>query len=148
MSVESEFGQVADKRRVWPAILKGLKGKCPRCGDGNLFAKWLKVTPQCTGCKQELHHERAQDFPPYIVITIVGHIVVTALMIVEANVDLLLSTHLFIWIPLTIVLSLALLQPVKGGVVGMQWALRMFGFGDGYDEDRGGDYGNHHGARD
>ena len=112
----------------------GLRGRCPRCGEGKLFGKWLKVNSQCSVCEQELHHERAQDFPPYIVIMIVGHIVVTALMIVEARVDLSLQTHLLIWIPLTVVLSLLLMQPVKGGVVGMQWAVKMFGFDEGFEE--------------
>ena len=134
MTINSEYGRVADKRPVWPAIVKGLKNRCPRCGEGKLFGKWLKVNPQCSVCEQELYHERAQDFPPYIVIMIVGHIVVTALMIVEARFDLSLQTHLFIWIPLTIVLALLLMQPVKGGVVGMQWAVKMFGFGEGFEE--------------
>lgn len=134
MTINSEYGRVADKRPVWPAIVKGLKNRCPRCGEGKLFGKWLKVNPQCSVCEQGLYHERAQDFPPYIVIMIVGHIIVTALMIVEARFDLSLQTHLFIWIPLTIVLALLLMQPVKGGVVGMQWAVKMFGFGEGFEE--------------
>ncbi len=133
MSVESEFGREAD-RAVWPAILKGLKGHCPRCGKGKLFGKWLKVNSHCPECNEELFHERAQDFPPYIVITIVGHVVVTALMIVEANTQWSLALHLAVWIPLTVVLSLLLMQPIKGGVVGMQWALKMFGFGGGHEE--------------
>jgi len=32
------------------------------------------------------------------------------------------------YLPFTLVASLALLQPVKGTVVGLQWALRMHGF--------------------
>jgi len=76
-----------------------------------------------------LHHERAQDFPPYITITIVGHVIVTLLMIVEARTQWSLTTHLLVWIPLATVMTLGLMQPVKGGVVGMQWAVRMFGFG-------------------
>ncbi len=133
MSVESEFGREAD-RAVWPAILKGLKGHCPRCGKGKIFGKWLKINHQCSECNEELHHERAQDFPPYIVIMIVGHVVVTALMIAEANTDWTLTTHLLIWIPVTVVMSLLLMQPVKGAVVGMQWALKMFGFGGDNEE--------------
>jgi hypothetical protein len=34
-----------------------------------------------------------------------------------------------IWPALTVLLSLLLMQPVKGGVIGLQWALRMHGFG-------------------
>ena len=132
MTIEGEFGRERD-RAVWPAILKGLKGACPRCGKGMLFRKWLKVNPQCPECEQEFYHERAQDFPPYIVIMIVGHVVVTALMIAEANFDWSPTTHLVVWVPITVGLSLLLMQPVKGGVVGIQWALKMFGFGD--DDD-------------
>ena len=36
--------------------------------------------------------------------------------------------HLAIWTPITLILSLLLLQPVKGGTIGLQWALRMHGF--------------------
>lgn len=122
-------------RPVRDAIIKGVKCRCPNCGEGKMFNKWLKVTPNCSHCGEELYHERAQDFPPYITITIVGHIVVTLLLIVEANIELSMNTHLMIWIPLAFALSLLMMQPVKGGVVGMQWALRMFGFdGNGNHE--------------
>ena len=133
MSLELSTPQ-SEARSVRDAILKGVKCRCPNCGEGRLFDKWLKVTPTCSHCGEELHHKRAQDFPPYITISIVGHIVVTLLLIVEANYELSMNTHLMIWIPLAFILSLAIMQPVKGGVVGLQWALRMFGF-DGNSND-------------
>lgn len=126
----TEFGRLGPPPRpVFQSIRRGVMGNCPNCNEGRMFGKWLKVEHTCTVCDEELHHEKAQDFPPYITITIVGHIVLTLLMIVESNTDLSMITHLVIWIPLTIVLSIYLMQPVKGGVVGLQWALRMFGFG-------------------
>lgn len=127
MSLELTSQQL-EQRSVKDAIFKGLKCRCPRCGEGKLFDKWLKVSPQCSHCGEELYHERAQDFPPYITITIVGHIVVTLVLMVEANIELSMTTHMMIWIPLAFALSLAMMQPIKGGVVGMQWALKMFGF--------------------
>jgi uncharacterized protein (DUF983 family) len=45
------------------------------------------------------------------------------------------ALQLAVWLPLALVLSLALLQPVKGGIVGLQWALRMHGFGAAPDAD-------------
>ena len=99
-----------------------------------MFDRWLKVTATCDHCGEALHHERAQDFPPYITIFIVGHVVVTLLMLVEARVDWSMWTHVAVWVPLTTLMTLAMMQPVKGAVVGMQWALRMFGFG-GASED-------------
>ncbi|MEO1398720.1 MAG: DUF983 domain-containing protein, partial [Pseudomonadota bacterium] len=59
----------------------------------------------------------------------VGHIIVALLVVVEAMVDLSLTVHLLIWVPLALAMSLAMMQPLKGGVVGLQWALKMFGFG-------------------
>ena len=130
-SAETTVARIKD-RPTMPAILTGLKCRCPKCGNGRLFRKYLKVVPNCESCGEDLSHERADDLPPYITISIVGHIVVTLLMIVEAHYDLSMLTHLLIWVPLTIVMSFALMQPVKGAVVGLQWANRMFGFGSGY----------------
>ncbi len=127
-------GDILPKRSVWQAIKTGAKCRCPKCGDGKIFGKWLKVERKCNNCGEELYHEKAQDFPPYITIMIVGHIMVTLIMMVEGNVDWSLQTHLLIWLPLSLILTLAIMQPVKGAVVGMQWALRMFGF-DGLGND-------------
>ena len=115
-------------RDVAPAILDGLRSKCPSCHKGSMFGKWLKVQDECANCGEELHHHRADDFPPYLVIVIVSHIVITLVMVVEAQTDWSTWMHLALFGPLTIILSLVLLQPIKGGVVGLQWALGMHGF--------------------
>ncbi|MBW3098912.1 DUF983 domain-containing protein [Pseudohoeflea coraliihabitans] len=116
------------------AVKRGLLCRCPACGEGRLFRAYLKPVDTCSVCKEDMHHQRADDFPAYLSIFIVGHIVVAAYMAVEQAVSLAMWQHMAIWIPLTGVLSLALLQPLKGGVIGLQWALKMHGFG-GVDED-------------
>jgi len=93
-----------------------------------MYRRYLKVSDECPSCGEELHHHRADDAPPYFTIVIVGHIVVTAFLAVEAAYELSMTAHLALWVPLTVILSVALLQPVKGAVVGVQWALRMHGF--------------------
>ena len=65
----------------------------------------------------------------YIVITIVGHIIVGGLLLAEKLGDWPMWLHMVVWPALTLILSIALMQPVKGGVVGLQWAVRMHGFG-------------------
>lgn len=117
-------------RSVWAAMRNGFMCRCPRCGEGRLFGQFLKPAPACEVCGQEFHHHRADDLPAYLVIFIVGHIVVAGFMGAEQAVSLSMWTHLAIWIPITIILSIALLNPVKGSVVGLQWALRMHGFDD------------------
>ncbi|MEM1038291.1 MAG: DUF983 domain-containing protein [Pseudomonadota bacterium] len=132
-TITTDTQEPVEDRAKFRAMLRGFRNTCPKCGEGKLFGKWLKVEPVCKNCGEELHHERAHDLPPYLNIFIVGHIIVALLMVVEATVDLSLTAHLFIWVPLSLALSLALMQPLKGSVVGLQWALRMFGFGG--DED-------------
>ena len=122
-------------RSVKRSILKGIQCRCPKCGEGKLFNKWLKVTTSCNMCGEDLYHERAQDFPPYITIMIVGHVILTLVMLVEGNFEWSLNTHLLVWLPLSLIMALALMQPVKGGVVGMQWAIRMFGFDEEFEGD-------------
>jgi uncharacterized protein (DUF983 family) len=70
----------------------------------------------------------ADDLPAYLVIVIVGHIVVPTILWIETDYAPPVPLQLAIYLPLTLVLSLLLLQPVKGAVVGVQWALRMHGF--------------------
>jgi uncharacterized protein (DUF983 family) len=135
---EQVFGGEAQSLRpardVWTAMKRGFLGRCPRCGEGRLFRSFVKTVDRCEHCGEELFHHRADDFPAYLVVVIVGHIVVGSFLAVETLVDLPLGAQLAIWIPLTIVLAVALLRPVKGAVVGMQWALYMHGFGG--EEDR------------
>ena len=85
--------------------------------------------PPREACGEDLHHQRADDLPPYIVITIVGHIIVGGLLLAEKFGDWPMWLHMVVWPALTLILSIAMMQPVKGGVVGLQWAVRMHGFG-------------------
>ena len=64
-------------------LWNGLRGRCPNCGKGRMFRAFLKVADQCDVCGEELHHQRADDFPAYLVIIIVGHLVVPLILNVE-----------------------------------------------------------------
>ena len=121
-------GAAGNDRSLMQAMGRGFLGRCPHCGQGRLFGKFLKVAEECETCGEEYHHHRADDLPAYLVIFIVGHIVVGAFMGAEKMFELTTWQHLAIWAPVTLVMTIALLQPVKGAVVGLQWALRMHGF--------------------
>jgi len=108
----------------------GLRCRCPRCGEGKLFRAWLKVADNCSACGLDFTPHRADDLPAYLVIVIVGHIVVPTALWIETDFSPPVWLQLSIYLPMTLILSLLLLQPVKGTVVGLQWALRMHGFDD------------------
>lgn len=136
--MEPAGGVSADPSRgSWlRAMRRGAAGRCPACGRGPLFGGFLQVADACAACGHELHHHRADDLPPYLVILIVGHVVGTGILISETRYDTPLWLHLAVWPLLTVVLSLLLLQPVKGAVVGLQYGLRMHGFAEAEDRPR------------
>jgi uncharacterized protein (DUF983 family) len=118
----------AEKRDVWNALKRGFRGRCPRCGEGRLFRAFLKVNDRCASCGQDFTAQRADDLPAYLVIVIVGHVVMPFSLLIETNYSPPVALQLALYLPLTFLASLALIQPVKGAVVGVQWALRMHGF--------------------
>jgi len=93
-----------------------------------MFRAFLKVADRCEVCGEELFHHRADDFPAYIVILIVGHLLVPTALSVETNFAPPYWVHLVLWGPACLILTLGLLQPVKGAIVALQWSMGMHGF--------------------
>ena len=110
------------------AIGRAFKMKCPHCGTGDLFSRFLKIADHCPECSEEFHHHRADDFPAYLVIVVVGHIIVPAILAVEVAYAPPTWLQLVVWLPLTLIGSLGLLQPTKGAIVALQWQAGMHGF--------------------
>ncbi|ADZ70269.1 DUF983 domain-containing protein [Polymorphum gilvum] len=122
-------------RPVMQAVTRGMMCRCPACGEGRLFSGYLAVNPVCSTCGEELHHHRADDAPPYFTITIVGHIIIPAMLAVEFLYRPAIWIHMTLWLSLTLILALGFLRPVKGALIGLQWALYMHGFDPDSGED-------------
>lgn len=123
-------------RPLLRSLGRGAAARCPACGEGRLFDGFVTVSDHCDRCGLALHHHRADDAPPYFTMMIVGHVIVAALLYVEIRHAPPLWVHLALWLPLTILLSLALMRPVKGAIVALQWALGMHGFETETDRDQ------------
>jgi uncharacterized protein (DUF983 family) len=124
---EAAGAPAEEKRALWPALRRGLAGRCPSCGKGRMFRSYLKVHPHCESCGLDLAAFRSDDAPPYFTILIVGHIVLPAILMLERVVELPLWLLAAIWIPSTLALTLGLLPRVKGAVIAVQWATRSAG---------------------
>jgi uncharacterized protein (DUF983 family) len=128
ITLESHAVDAAEKRSWQQAMWRGFTCACPSCGKGHMFARFLKVADSCDVCGEELHHQRADDAPPYFTMFIVGHIVIPLVLVVEKLWAPALPVHFVLWTVVTLALTFALMPAVKGAVVGLQWALRMHGF--------------------
>jgi len=119
------------KPTPWPmpplsaALGRGLLGRCPACGQGPLFHGFLRVVTECRHCGAPLGLARADDAPPYFTILIVGHIVIPAMLIMQRMEDPPDWVLAAIFLPLTLVLAVGLLRPVKGATVGLMLRLNM-----------------------
>ncbi len=107
------------------AIGRGLLGRCPACGQSHLFNGFLRVVPECQACGAPLGLARADDAPPYFTILITGHIVVPLLVVVDRMQQPPIWVMSAIFVPLTLIVAVGLLRPVKGGTVGLMLKLNM-----------------------
>ena len=117
-----------EARPVARSLARGFLGRCPHCGKGRLFGRFLKPVANCAVCGEDFTHQRADDAPPYFTMILVGHLVVPIALATVLLTNLSTTTHLLIWLPTIGLLTVGLLQPVKGAVIALQWALRMHGF--------------------
>ena len=119
--------QTAD-RPLRPALGLALRGRCPACGEGRMFARFLKPSSSCGHCGQAWDVSRADDLPAYLVILILGHLLVPLMIEVNSALAIPLGVQAAFWPGLALILALLMIQPVKGAVIAFQWARRLDGF--------------------
>ncbi|WP_342363484.1 DUF983 domain-containing protein [Terrarubrum flagellatum] len=105
-------------------IAVGLAGKCPRCGQGKLFAGYLTLAPKCDACDLDYSFADSADGPAVFLMFIVGFIVVGGALWLEFTVEPAIWIHFTLWPTLAILLSAALLRPLKGVMICLQYSNR------------------------
>jgi uncharacterized protein (DUF983 family) len=116
--------EAVTQRTAGVGLMRGLKRRCPACGEGRLFRGYLKVEGTCPACGHDNAQYRADDGPAYFTILLVGHLVIAPLLCFS-----------FIWtappqivVPVVLgsvaVVTLVALPFVKGGFIGVQWATK------------------------
>jgi uncharacterized protein (DUF983 family) len=105
-------------------FVSGLFGRCPHCGEGRLFSGFLKVGPVCEGCHYDLSAVDSGDGPAVFVILIAGGLVCFSALFTEIALRPPIWLHLVLWLPLTVILCLVMLRPMKGLMVAAQVANR------------------------
>ena len=117
----------SEKLTVFKAMSRGIKHRCPRCGEGQLFWRYLKVEPACPSCRHDLSQYPADDGPAYFTILIVGHVLIAPLLLVPA----IWQMSPVVTVPATLIplagLTLMLLPRIKGAFIGYMCAMGVKG---------------------
>ena len=110
------------------AIWRGATGRCPRCGEGALFARFIRPFTHCPECGQDWSFQRADDLPAYLSILITGHLLAPVIILLIAEYEFGPGLAAAIILPLAVIMLIGLLQPAKGVVIALQWWHGMHGF--------------------
>ncbi len=94
----------------------GIRGRCPRCGQGRLFRGFLTLNQRCPACRLDFGFADSGDGPAVFVILIVGFIIAAGALLLE------LAYAPPVWPPLVLLFSLSLLRPLKGVMIALQFA--------------------------
>ena len=96
-------------------------GRCPRCGDGKLFKGFLAVAPSCDLCGLDYGFADSGDGPAVFVMLIAGFIVVGGALWFDFTYEPPMWVHLVVTLPLGALVCLAILRPLKGVLIALQY---------------------------
>ncbi len=102
-------------------IARGLRCRCPRCGEGKLLQGFLSLRAACDRCGLDYKFADAGDGPAVFVILIGGALVVCAALITEVMFQPPYWVHAALWLPLILLVTLAPLRPLKGLLIALQF---------------------------
>lgn len=112
---------------VASALFRGVLGQCPHCGKSHLLHHYLKIVDHCRACGEPYGHFRTDDAAPWLTILVVGHLTIPVILLSELNFHLALWIALSVYLPLIILLTLALLPRCKGFILALMWAMKAEG---------------------
>lgn len=107
---------------LWQALKRGLSGRCPGCGEAQLFGRFLKPVACCPSCGRDWTVQRSDDFPAYLVVLLLGHLLIPVVVAVNIRFDISTTVQTLLWPALAAALALAMIQPAKGFVIALIWA--------------------------
>lgn len=116
---EGPTGHDIQPARIDP-IRAGLLCRCPNCGQGPLFAGFLKVVERCPACGFDFSRLNTGDGAAIFIMQIAGGIVVFSALYVQIAFSPPIWAMLAVALPLVAALSLGLMRPGKGVMIALQ----------------------------
>jgi uncharacterized protein (DUF983 family) len=115
------------KQNFWPVVGRALLGRCPNCGKGRLFLRYLKQVEYCEECAEAFGHIRADDGPAWLTILIVGHIIGPIMLAVLPGSNWPTWFSMTLWPSLVLILTVCILPRAKGLFIAIIWRLQCPG---------------------
>jgi uncharacterized protein (DUF983 family) len=110
--------------RVGPFLRGALRGRCPRCGQGKLFAGLLGIAPACAACGLDLSAQDAGDGPAVAAIFLLGALTVIGAFLVEFRLEPPFWVHLVLWPAVLIPGAVLTMRVAKAALIWAQWRHR------------------------
>ncbi len=112
---------MTEVRHMPSSIEVGIRGCCPRCGEGRLFGGFIDLAPKCDKCGLDYGFADSGDGPAVFIMMIAGFVIVGLVLWVEFTWSPPYWVHAMLWIPLTLVMTVGLIRPLKGWLVAQQY---------------------------
>ncbi|MAH04264.1 MAG: hypothetical protein CL561_01760 [Alphaproteobacteria bacterium] len=118
--------QPVNNKMTWKTILsRGIKRRCPKCGQGKVLKGYLTQEKSCTNCDEDLENIRADDGPAWMTILLTGHLLAPFIHYAIMHDSFPLQYELPIILAIATVTALALLPFCKGIFIAIIWFTRQ-----------------------
>ena len=104
-----------------PPFSTGIRGRCPRCGEGHMFDGYLKLRPSCEVCGLDYGFADPADGPAFFVMMFFCLPVVILALWLEVKYQAPVWVHLITTLPFGLITCILPLRPLKGWLVASQY---------------------------
>lgn len=116
--------QVDATGKCWPRlepVQTGVRGRCPRCGQGHIFQGFLKMRASCEVCGLDYSYADPADGPAIFVqlFACVPGVLFAILLEIYASPPFWM--HLVLSLPILLAFTVLPLRPIKGWLVASQF---------------------------
>ncbi|WP_375249767.1 DUF983 domain-containing protein [Sphingomonas sp.] len=125
---EQEDDRFVDAQgRRWeklPPIRTGLRGRCPRCGQGHIFKGFLTMRECCEVCGLDYSYADPADGPAVFVqlFACLPGVIFALMLEIRANPPW--WVHLLVSLPILVISTVLPLRPLKGWLIASQFYFR------------------------
>lgn len=110
--------------KVWPKlnpISTGIRGRCPRCGEGHIFDGFLRIRKSCEKCGLSYDFADPADGPAFFVMCFGCVPAVIFALVLQVKMEPPFWVHLLVSLPVLLITCLLPLRPVKGWLICAQY---------------------------